>query len=404
MADGAPVVTLPAGPDTTDTTLVVEDGIPGARGVWKPMGRGLSRTARPFALMLALLCLAVALIAGTASAHTLDTEGFSEIEQRGDAVRYDLSVDYAALAKVTALGEPGAAFPENAEGELRAGRAEVARYLDENLQVFVDGVACEGSIVETDVERRLGQPHARISLLYYCPGTGEYELRYSVLFGDLDPGHTNVAGYDLGGEEGEVVFDEQNRELTVGEGSLLGSVYRFVGLGFHHILAGIDHILFVVALLIGARDLRGVFEVVTAFTLAHSITLILTALGWISLPPTIVEPLIALSIAYVAAENFFGGKGSRRYRLAAVFGFGLLHGMGFAGTLELTGDVDWRAILSLLTFNVGIELGQALVVVLLFPLLLFVRRFKWSPYAQLGATGVISLFGFAWFFERLFLA
>lgn len=356
-------------------------------------------------MLVISLCQIAFLLPGVALAHTMDTQGFSEIEQRGDSVRYELSVDYEAFATVAGLGNPGGdASSEDAARELGAGRAEVAGYLDDRLQVFVDGVACEGSVEGTGVESRFGQPYANVSLVYDCPGTGEYEVRYSVLVGDLDPGHTNVAGYDLGGEEGEFVFDDENQELAAGEGSLLGSVFRFVGLGFHHILAGLDHVLFVVALLIGARSLRGVLEVVTAFTIAHTATLFLTALGWIAVPPSVVEPLIALSIAYVAAENLFGGGASKRLRLAVVFAFGLLHGMGFAGTLELAGGVDWRTLLSLVTFNVGIELGQALVVALVFPPLLFARRFGWSRYAQYGATGVVALFGFAWFFERLFFA
>ena len=359
-------------------------------------------------MLIMSLPLVVLLLPGVALAHTMDTEGFSEIEQRGDAVRYELSVDYDSLSKVAAVGEPGDASLGNAsrdkiEEELRSDRADVSAYLDGRLWVFVDGVACEGSVEKTGVEERFGQPYAKISLLYDCPGTGEYEVRYSVLVGDLDPGHANVAGYELGGEEGEFVFDASRRELVAGEGTLIGTAFRFVGLGFHHILAGLDHVLFVVALLIGARSPRGVIEVVTAFTLAHTATLLLTALGWISLPPSIVEPLIALSIAYVAAENLFGGKGSK-YRLVAVFWFGLLHGTGFAGTLKLTGEVDLGFVISLLTFNVGIELGQALIVVLVFPLLLFARRFWWSRFAHLGATGVVALFGFAWFFERLLLA
>jgi hypothetical protein len=155
-------------------------------------------------------------------------------------------------------------------------------------------------------------------------------------------------------------------------------------------------VLFLVALLLGAGSLRRVVELATAFTAAHSVTLALGALGWVEVPPEIVEPLIALSIAYVAADVVLGG--ATRHRLGVVFGFGLLHGLGFAGSLSWSGDVDLAA---LATFNVGIELGQALIVLALFPLLLLIRRYRWSPVAHACAASCAAGFGLLWFVERL---
>ncbi|GAA5033579.1 HupE/UreJ family protein [Actinopolymorpha pittospori] len=362
------------------------------------------RMGSPAVRSLLVLALAVVWSAGLlprpASAHTLDTQGFSEIAQQGDDVRYELIVDYAAFATVAGLRQPGAGPTDHAARALRQGEQAAADYLDEHLQVLVDGVACAAELTGSGIEQRFEQPYARFSLRYDCPGAGEYEIRYSVLVADLDPGHVNVAGYDLGGTSGEFVFHAKNRDLVVGEGNLLRQAYRFVVLGFHHILAGLDHLLFVVALLIGARNLREVLRVVTVFTLAHSVTLILTAVDVVHLPSSVVEPLIALSIAYVAATNAVG-RAAPRARLAVVFGFGLLHGMGFAGGLQLTGEVDWSSISSLLSFNVGIELGQALIVGLLFPVVLLARRHPWSKYVQLAATGVITVFGLVWFVERV---
>jgi hypothetical protein len=350
---------------------------------------------------------AVSLIPRPAAAHTLDTEGFSRITQQGVDVRYELLVDYAAFAIVTGLGEPGRAPgkipPAVAERELSEGAGEAADYLDRHLHVLVDGVACKAAIEDTGIERRFAEPYARVSLFYDCPGAGEYAIRYSVLVGDLDPGHTNVAGFDLGGRTGEFVFDDQRRELAVGDANALRQGYRFTVLGFHHILGGLDHMLFLVALVIGAKGAREVLGPVTAFTLAHSATLALAAVGVVRVPAAVIEPLIALSIAYVAASNTLG-RPRPAYRLAAVFGFGLLHGLGFAGALQLAGDVDWSTVLSLFSFNVGIELGQALVVAVLLPLLLFIRTFPWSRSLHIGATSVIALVGLMWFVERLLLA
>ena len=170
-------------------------------------------------------------------------------------------------------------------------------------------------------------------------------------------------------------------------------------MGIEHILSGLDHVLFLIALLLGAKSLRSVIKIATAFTAAHSLTLALGALGWVSVPPAVVEPLIALSIFYVAAENIFGGE--TRHRLGVVFAFGLLHGLGFAGTLTFTDGLGTDLLASLVSFNVGIELGQALLVAAVFPLLLLARRFRWSPPAHVAATSVAAAFGLFWFAERM---
>jgi hypothetical protein len=126
---------------------------------------------------------------------------------------------------------------------------------------------------------------------------------------------------------------------------------------------------------------------------------VLASLGWVEVPAEIVEPLIALSIAYVAVQTALGGRS--RYRLPVVFGFGLLHGLGFAGSVSFGGDAAGRLLESLLSFNVGIEVGQALIVATLFPLLLLIRRYGWSAAAQAGAASAAAAIGVFWFAERL---
>jgi HupE / UreJ protein len=268
--------------------------------------------------------------------------------------------------------------------------------------VFLDGVECEGALVADGIESREGRRHTVLDLAYDCHGSpqGSFAIRYGVFAdGAVVDDHTNVADFELGGSGGTFVFDAGHRELSTGNSGLLSSAGRFVALGVEHILLGLDHVLFLVALLIGARSFGAVVKLATAFTAAHSVTLALAALGWVHVSPEIVEPLIALSIAYVAADTIVGGDA--RHRLPIVFGFGLLHGLGFAGTLSFADDVDGRLLASLATFNVGIELGQALIVLALFPLLLLVRRFRWSPAAHAGVAVAAGGLGLLWFFERL---
>ncbi len=223
--------------------------------------------------------------------------------------------------------------------------------------------------------------------------------------------HANLVDYQLAGAAGRFVFEPGNERLTVsppggerssaGGPSAVSSAGRFIVLGLEHILGGIDHVLFVLVLLLGARSITGLLKVATAFTVAHSVTLALASLGWVSVPPSIVEPLIALSIAYVAVENI--ARGESKHRPLVVFGFGLLHGLGFAEALGFTGEVDWSLVASLFAFNAGIELGQIMIMVLVWPVLLLARRLRWRRLAQMGASGLIAGFGILWFVDRLVL-
>jgi hypothetical protein len=340
--------------------------------------RGDSMPPMRTALTTALVLLLIP--AGGAYAHVRSSAGYSDVRGEGSTVRYELSLDTAVL-------------------DAAAGDGTVEAYVLPRVQVFLDGVECEGAAERAGAASHDGRDHTRLRLSYRCPGSpgGAYEIRYGVFAdGAVVDDHTNVIRYDLPGASGTFVFDGGHRELEAGEASLPETAGRFAALGVEHILGGIDHVLFLVALLLGARSLGTVVKLATAFTAAHSVTLALGALGWVTVPAEIVEPLIALSIAYVAAEAALGGDA--RHRLPVVFGFGLLHGLGFAGSLSWSGDLDLAA---LATFNIGIELGQALIVLAVFPVLLLLRRLSWSPFAHAGAAACAGGFGLVWFFERL---
>ena len=180
---------------------------------------------------------------------------------------------------------------------------------------------------------------------------------------------------------------------------------RTVALGFTHILpGGLDHVLFVVGLFLLAAGTRGLLLQISAFTVAHSVTLALAALGIVSVPSAIVEPLIALSIAYVAIENL-RATSLTRWRMAFVFGFGLLHGLGFAGALRDLGVSSSDLPLTLVGFNVGVELGQIAVVVLAAAAVRLLpvpphRRRQWIAAPVSVAIAAIGLF---WAVERIVL-
>ena len=150
--------------------------------------------------------------------------------------------------------------------------------------------------------------------------------------------------------------------------SRAGTAWRYLTLGFTHIVPhGIDHMLFVLGIFLLNRRLRSVLAQVSAFTLAHSITLGLSIYGVIDVPALVVEPLIAVSIAYVAIENLLLTE-LRPWRIVLVFAFGLLHGMGFAGALQEVGLPRAEFLTALLTFNLGVEAGQLAVIAAAFAL------------------------------------
>lgn len=180
----------------------------------------------------------------------------------------------------------------------------------------------------------------------------------------------------------------------------------YVVLGFEHILPkGLDHILFVLGLFFFSLALRPLLLQITMFTLAHTVTLALGSLGVVAINPAVVEPLIAASIAFIAIENILTTK-MHAWRPFVIFGFGLLHGLGFASMLNDIGLSQSHFITSLISFNVGVELGQLTVIALAFLLLAlpFGRKPWWRSRIQIPASVLISLVAIWWVFERTLLA
>lgn len=180
-------------------------------------------------------------------------------------------------------------------------------------------------------------------------------------------------------------------------------VREYLWLGYTHILPkGLDHILFVIGLFLLSPQLKTLLLQVTAFTIAHSITLGLSMYGIVSLPSRVVEPLIALSIAYVAIENLLTRE-LKPWRVALVFMFGLLHGLGFAGVLRELGLPRAEFLTALLTFNAGVELGQLTIIAGAWLLVgAFMQRPWYRNAIVVPASGGIALIGLYWTMSRLF--
>lgn len=188
--------------------------------------------------------------------------------------------------------------------------------------------------------------------------------------------------------------------------SWLSNVREFVRLGIIHILEGTDHVLFVLSLLLIYTTFKREAILLSVFTLAHSISLIIAGSGILTLSSRIVEPVVALSITYMAITSVF----LKRYKMfrahgnkvSTVFIFGLFHGLGFAGLLKNIQIPDDRFISSLLSFNIGIEFGQFAIVAVVLPFIYLFKKKKWYPKVIKGVAITIAIIGLLWGFQRIF--
>jgi hypothetical protein len=240
------------------------------------------------------------------------------------------------------------------------------------------------------------------------------EIGFSVNFFDkFGERHNNLAKIVRGDNVQQAIFTiDQPRERFVvgGAMSLFAQLKEFTLLGIEHIFLGYDHIMFLLGLIIIGGSLMNLVKIVTSFTLAHSLTLILAALQILSLPSRLIESGIALSIAYVAAENFLilsdrtetTRASALKHRWVLTFCFGLVHGFGFANVLRDLGLPAKGLIGSLLSFNLGVEIGQIAIVGVLFPIILWITRTKAQRQLIYAFSFLILIFGLSWFVERAF--
>ncbi len=313
---------------------------------------------------------------------------------RAEAHRPGLSyarIGNDALALTFARPELAGALP--AGGELDASRLLVADLLLEGTSLKVADQACEFG---DPTLRAVEGDGVELTVSLDCPfGDREYEAGF---FPRMEAGHRH---YVEAGGAAVAVLDAAHPTVGVsGAADPWAVASRFGRLGVEHIWTGYDHILFLVGLLLTAPSLRAMMLVVTGFTVAHSITLSLAALGWVHVSPALVEPAIAASIVFVGVENLW--KPAPRRRVFVTFALGLIHGFGFAGMLLELGLPRTALVAALVSFNGGVEVGQAAIVVVVLPLLLLLRRAPWwERRAVPGLSALVALAGLVWFVERV---
>ena len=364
--------------------------------------RTFVRRALRVATIFSVAAIVLAAVAPerSALAHAV---GVSSGEYRldGNVVYGDLGMADRELARLLPAIDTNHDGSIDAE-ELAAGRDAVVRAVAAGVTVQADGKACPGSVDRAWVSEE--DNGAVFQVRYTCAAApGRLTLAMPMLDG-LAPGHRHMARLFRAGKPEVAVLDRAHATWTLGGAGASsgagGIAWSMLKLGVEHILTGWDHLLFLLGLiLIGGRP-RALVAVVSAFTLAHSITLALAALSVFAPSPRFVEPAIALSIAYVGIENLFLEDARKRWRIT--FAFGLVHGFGFAGALREIALPHGQVPVALVSFNLGVEIGQLAVLAVALPLTLAARNAPWFGDRGAKALSVaIAVAGGALFVLRL---
>ena len=349
------------------------------------------------------LLLFLLLVMGLASPALAHPAPFSYVDVRLDGAAIDVTVTVHEFDAAHDLGIQDAARLLDPARLAEHSPALIA-LLRDRLQIWVNGVRLDGTWTSAVALADRQAIQLRVS---YRAGAPPPSLTVAARLFPYDPVHqTFVNIYERDALALQALLDRGREQVVFYPGSRQGIfavVKRFAASGVHHILIGPDHLLFLVGLLLLGGSLRRLALVVSAFTIAHSITLSLAVLRLVTPPPWLVEPAIALSIVYVGADNLTV-RGGRDVRAWIAFAFGLIHGFGFANVLREM-ELPPRALgWSLLSFNLGVEIGQLAVVIVVASVLGAVRGRSPEAGRRLAVAGSIVVIGAGafWFVQRVF--
>jgi hydrogenase/urease accessory protein HupE len=331
---------------------------------------------------------AISLAFGAAVAHQGGTTGYATVSVAGQSVRYALSLPAEGLGDATR--------------DLRELSSAVARY----VTIEADGKACSGVPAETRPPSA-GRASVEVVVLYACAAPIRNLSIRDGMDALLGVDHHTIADIQWPGGARQLVFEKGQRTASIAiadsaspEDRPAGQFVFYLGLGVEHIIGGIDHLLFLLALLALTTSLWQTVKIVTAFTVAHSITLSLAVLGVVDVPSSMVEPLIAASIVWVAVENLVAPAGAaRRWLIAGVFG--LIHGLGFASMLTELGLSRDTLVEALIGFNLGVEIGQLAFVAVVLPAFVWASRPGRLPRLPQILSVAVALVGSVWFVQRI---
>jgi len=365
------------------------------------------------AAVLAAVCAAAS---SSAIAHK-PSDSYLHLQVDRSTVRGQWDIALRDLDVVLALDTDQDGFIS--WGEVRRRQHDIAAYALARLAIRSQGLDCPLAAGDQLIDRHSDGAYAVLRFEASCPRPPEsLSIAYRLLF-DVDPQHRGLLQLVSAGDSRTAIFapDEPSQEFALGHAERWDQFLAYVRHGITHIWLGFDHILFLLSLLIPAvlrreggrwraaegfkSSLLDVVSVVSAFTVAHSITLSAAALGFVSLPSRLVESAIAASVVVAAANNVYPLVSERRWLLA--FCFGLVHGFGFASVLSDLGLPRGSLLLSLVSFNLGVELGQLAIVAAFVPLAWLVRRHRiYSPVTVYAGSAAIVAIALTWLVERAF--
>lgn len=366
--------------------------------------------------LVAFVAVAIAMLAvARADAHAIGLSS-GEYTAAGQALLVKLSFARGELASlVPALDSDRDGHVSAAE--VSAGRSDLEQRVFGRLHVRADGAECTAKLTDAALTEQDG---LFVQGRFDCPSANAGFAVDAALLEDLAHGHRHVARAVSGDVTHDEVLYRDHRAFTVApakvasapaeahapKGSAAPTAHppsgaaSFFKMGVEHILTGYDHLVFLLGLVLARGRVRSLLAVITAFTVAHSITLALAAFGVWAPSSRIVEPAIALSIVYVGIENFFVKDASKRWRIT--FPFGLIHGFGFAGALQEIALPRAQIPVALVSFNLGVEAGQLAVMAAVLPLILLLRKRDWfEPRAVRVVSGAVAVAGGAWFVSRV---
>jgi hypothetical protein len=358
----------------------------------------------------------LALLSGAAHAHK-PSDSYLSLTVDGPRIegRWDIALrDLEFAVGLDADGDGAITW-----GELRARHADIASYALSRLRLAGDGRECAVKAGTQEVDEHSDGTYTVLRFQADCAGEFAVLDAAYTLFFDFDAQHKGLLNLSTqtATQPGVFSIDHQSQRFELASLSAWRQFAAFVREGIWHIWIGYDHILFIVSLLLPAVLIYSarrwaparmfmpafwdVAKVVTSFTVAHSITLSLAALGVISLPSRLVESAIAASVVLAALNNIFPVVQGRRWVVA--FAFGLIHGFGFASVLADLGLPQNALLLALVGFNLGVEIGQLAIVSLFLPLAFAVRGTAfYRRVVMTGGSALVTLIALVWFSERAF--
>jgi hydrogenase/urease accessory protein HupE len=348
--------------------------------------------------------LAVSLILGGAlpsPAHWADV-AVADIQIERQDVRFYLTIPTGLVAQ----------FDDDENQQLSAleitkHQVPLQRFLTDKIRLTASGTDHQTITIQPGTSpisslssSTVKETHSNLWLQYHWANPIEQlQLRYDLFLPGITTARCLVQVRQGDRINNLVLTPNDNRaaliDLPIGQ-----QISSFITLGIEHILTGYDHILFLISLLLLGGNLRYLLKIVTAFTIAHSVTLTLAVLNIVTLPSRGVEIVIALSIAYIAAENLWLKEPRGRWQLA--FAFGLIHGFGFSSILRELDLPSTNLVVSLASFNVGVELGQLAIVLAVYTGLSLVQKLSWyTAVRRLISLGIMGM-SLIWLWERVF--